>query len=200
MESLETSVSVRARAWLRDLHYAPTWVLTLTFTVAVWTLYAVFTPWLFAVVAALLIGATFSAVTAVVRGRYGGRRTMRAFFDAVHARELPDLHTDDEIRRWHRIITAERVRRRRDLTGARLYLIGAFIFAMIAAIGIGGRTGISPTVIQLLAAAWFVYRYFRVRSVNTDVLATLEVFAEQGTQRGYGRHLPENSPAANARR
>lgn len=171
---------------LRAVHYAPAWIRAAVAAALVWIVYALLGHPILGVIIAVAATSAITLTTAIIRHRYGGRTNMRRFFDALRTHQLPVLANPNEARWWHRTIVDERVRRRRDLARAWLYLAGAAVFLVYVLFAIVPPASTWPAIIPAFVVAEFIALYFRVRTANPRILTALDEIARQGAQRGYG--------------
>ncbi|WP_282778046.1 hypothetical protein [Nocardia sp. CC201C] len=175
---------------LRELPFAPLWVLAPPVFAAMWGFAAISGFVWFGIPFAVLVTAIFAVGVARERQRYGGRERMRDFYRAVHARQLPILASPYDAIRWGQWIMEERVRRRAGLALSWFFLALAALCLILPALltvkaphGYTGSLGLPVAgVIGLVVFSW-------IRFANQRVLAALDALAQQGTARGYGNRL-----------
>ncbi|MEV6769199.1 hypothetical protein AB0N05_11290 [Nocardia sp. NPDC051030] len=182
---------------LRELRFAPLWVIALGVGAALFGFAALTGFSYFGVLLAASCTPAFTMGIAGERRRYGGLEQMRQFYDALYFRQLPVLATAEDAIRWHRLIINERTRRRAASAMSWFYVVLAvlcLILPVLVAVAdpdnaLGGGLGMPAVgVIVIAAVAW-------VRFATPRVLAALDALAQQGTERGYGYWLTAGWPS-----
>lgn len=180
---------------LRELPFAPLWVIASLAFVAIWGFAAMSGYAWFGIPFAVMITAIYAVGVSRDRKRFGGRERMREFYHAVYARQLPVFGTADEAARWGQWILDERDRRRTGLALSWFFLALAALCLVLPALltlkapdGYAGSLGLPAAgVIGLVGFSW-------IRFANCRVLAALDALAQQGTARGYGNRLALGQP------
>ncbi|MEV6773565.1 hypothetical protein AB0N05_33530 [Nocardia sp. NPDC051030] len=173
---------------LRELRFAPLWVVLPAVWAGLWGYMAVTGFSWFEVFFAACCTPVFVIAVVQERRRYGGRERMREFYDALHARQLPALTTAEEAIRWNRSIIDERTRRRSGLALSWFTLaVGSYCVLVSALLAlkspyVGGLDMPIVGAIIIATVAW-------TRFANPRVLAALDALAQQGTEHGYGHWL-----------